>query len=159
MEPPIHVQHLPGRVIGQPVGDGAHGQDEGGEISVCVPQESEILRSIPGDRMDTVVVIHPDLEIPAAEFCAAWNEIPECRAAAEAQVRAGAPTQYMEPATLGTVLVAGATWAASHLVWDLVKHGVERALAKRARETADLVVTEITKPDGTRILTVSKRAR
>ena len=103
--------------------------------------------------MDTQLALAPDLDLTPADFVAAWNETPECRAVAEARVEAAAGTQYDPLTAAAVVAVLGsiAVNVASNAIYDLIKE----ALAKR-RQPEDISISALDMPDGTRLIIVTQ---
>ena len=102
--------------------------------------------------MDYQLALSPDLALTPADFVAAWNATPECRAVAAARVEAAAGTQY-DPLTLAAgvaVLGSVAINIASNALYDLIKN----AIAKR-RQPEDVSLRALDLPDGTRLIIVT----
>ncbi|HAI68475.1 MAG TPA: hypothetical protein DCM38_03445 [Gammaproteobacteria bacterium] len=85
------------------------------------------------------MVFSQKLDIDPDEFVAVWNDTPECRDIAEAQLTHPATTQFADPSILGAVVefvastgsVQFATGAiAGGILHDTLKAGVKICLAK-----------------------------
>ena len=103
--------------------------------------------------MEYQLALAPDLDLTPADFVAAWNETPECRAVAKARVEAAAGTQYDPLTAAAVVAVLGsiAVSVASNAIYDLIKE----ALAKR-RQPEDISISALDMPDGTRLIIVTQ---
>ena len=81
--------------------------------------------------MDYHMAFDPDLGLNARDFVAAWNDTPECRALAEAQLIPHPPLGFpLDPQHLqqGLVLLTGAAGAAGALAIDALKDVVKDKL-------------------------------
>jgi hypothetical protein len=102
--------------------------------------------------MDYSVYLAPELGIRPQDFAAAWNETPECRDQGAARLEAAASAQYTDPmlAWAATMVVLPLVVnLASSALYDLIR----KALARRGVQKR-VEITEITRPDGSRLLVV-----
>ncbi len=97
--------------------------------------------------MDYHIVFSPELDISPEDFAAAWNEMPECRKAAEARPSQIQSAQF--DSVLLTVALAVAMGAAGSALYDLVKTALMRRGLGKCTE-----VVEKEQPDGSRLFLV-----
>jgi hypothetical protein len=112
---------------------------------------------------DYQMTLSPDLEIDAAEFVTAWNDTPNCREVAEAQLETSAAVDY-DPLFAGVaVFLSGiAVGLTTNALYDLVKKvvlnqaPVQKLLEKRGLEkhTDVIDIQTVQQPDGTPLLVV-----
>src|SRR5258707_5069853 len=88
--------------------------------------------------MDYTIALAPDLGISADEFCAAWNDTPECQAVAAAVTDPDLPTpRTFEPfvtAAAIVTLVALVKAVATTTLNELIKKTIEKWLAAQASQ-------------------------
>lgn len=103
--------------------------------------------------MNYKIALPTELGISPNDFITAWNEMPECRDAAIAQIAESRPaTRSFEPSLLtGTLAVLGtvAAGVGTNALYDLIKKTLTR---KGVRRQIEITQTEL--PDGTRTLFV-----
>ena len=101
--------------------------------------------------MDVQITLPAELGIDTREFIAAWNETPECRAAAHA--RSNQPVMRgIDPATAASAMAVLGSVAASlatNALYDLIKHALTRKGVKKRTE-----IEEVQRPDGTKVIVV-----
>ena len=115
--------------------------------------------------MDYHIAFAPDLDVSSQDFVAAWNDTPECRALAEAQLTTQPPQGFpLDPQLVqqGLVLLTGAAGVAGGLALDALKEAVKEKLAaylkdKLTREPA-IQVESIRQPGGAYLLVVTEGA-
>ena len=100
--------------------------------------------------------LSPDLGLNSAAFAAAWNSLPECRAAGQAQA-APAPASKSLDSSLNEVAFALATGLATNALWDLIKLALAAALQRQQRPVRETEIVAIDHPDGTKITIVRVR--
>lgn len=98
--------------------------------------------------MDYQIALSPDLDISPEDFVAAWNEAPECRAAAAARVEAAAQRSF-EPLTASAILIGLGLGIATNALYDLIKYALVK---KGVREQIEL--SQIEQPDGSRVIVI-----
>jgi hypothetical protein len=101
--------------------------------------------------MDYQIALAPDLGLSARAFSEAWNDTPECRAAAQARLAGPTAEQYNPDLIAGAVAVLGsvAVGLATNALYDLIK----AALLKRGvRKRTEMI--QLDQPDGTRLIVV-----
>jgi hypothetical protein len=90
--------------------------------------------------------------VSPAEFVAAWNAAPECRAVAEAHLEHPGGVQY-DPALVaaGLAVLAGlASGVAGNALYDLIKELLFRQGFRKHTE-----IVQLEQPDGSRMLVVT----
>ena len=109
---------------------------------------------------DYQIRFDPRLEINSADFVATWNDSPDCRAVAEAQVKSSAANYDIASAF---VLLSGiAIGVATNTIYDLLKQtvinhkAVQNLLEKRglSKQADSIHVQTIEQADGSQILVV-----
>ncbi len=114
------------------------------------------------------MVFSQKLEIDPAEFIAVWNDTPECRDIAEAQLTQPATTQFADPSILGAIVefvastgsVEFTTGAiAGGILHDSLKAGVKICLAKMKTKITALKYKKIEQPDGSQLTKVLPEVR
>lgn len=100
--------------------------------------------------MNIQIALAPDLNISSSEFAAAWNQTPDARAVAQAQIDT-AQGSFYDPMMLAGLTVLGnvALSLATSALYDLIKE----ALAKKGIKK-QLKFVERTMPDGSRVIVV-----
>jgi hypothetical protein len=101
--------------------------------------------------MDYKIVLSPELALEPADFVAAWNDTPTCRAVAEASLATWTVAQF-DPTLLsqaGVVLSGVALGVVSDAVYDLIKRVLARQGVRKCTE-----ILELEQPDGSRLLVV-----
>lgn len=84
--------------------------------------------------MDYHIVFSPELDISSEDFAAAWNEIPECREAAEA--RLSETRRFDMDFTAGVMtVVLGMVGSASY---DLIKTLIAKVLERKGVSKANI---------------------
>ncbi len=104
--------------------------------------------------MSYQIALDPALGVSAADFVAAWNDLSECRAAAEARVAEPTRGEFglgLPPEAIQLIASAATSLLAS-VLWDCVKLALEK---RGVKETPEKV--EIYLPDGTPVYVVKKR--
>jgi hypothetical protein len=102
--------------------------------------------------MDYQIALSPELGLSPKDFADAWNEAPDCRAAAQATLSRPSSAQY-DPTLLTvtlTVLSSLALGVASNALYDLIK---ELLMEQGVRKRTEIVQVE--QPDGSRMLVVT----
>jgi hypothetical protein len=102
--------------------------------------------------MDYQIALPPELNVSPAEFVAAWNATPQCRAVAEAHMAQPKSVQY-DPALVaaGLAVLAGlASGVAGNALSDLLKELLFRQGVRRRTE-----IVQMDQPDGSRLLVVT----
>ncbi|MCW1969690.1 MAG: hypothetical protein KIH69_016385 [Anaerolineae bacterium] len=100
--------------------------------------------------------LSPDLGLNSAAFAAAWNSLPECRAAGLAQATPQPASKSLE-SSLNEVAFALATGLATNALWDLIKLAIAAALQRQQRPARETEIELIERPDGTKITIVRVR--
>lgn len=113
--------------------------------------------------MDYHVAFAPDLDLDSQDFIAAWNDTPECRALAEAQLITHPPQGFpLDPhlAQQGLVLLTGAAGAAGALaidaLKDVVKDKLTTYLTQKLSRKPSIKVASIRQPGGAYLLVVTE---
>src|SRR5262245_21012714 len=109
-----------------------------------------------GERMERKLLLSPDLDLSSADFAAAWNASSECRSVAEAvPADEKSPAAFLDPLTTSALVALSGLGLniASNALYDLIK------LAAKSRKTEALTIIEVSQPDGTTLLIVTKEAR
>lgn len=102
--------------------------------------------------MNYQLALPPDLGMTSAEFAAAWNADPACRAAAEAQTTDEPPRRF-ETITVGVIVFNVALGLATNALYDLIKNLVQQKLQQKGLH-ADLELLKLEQPDGSELLVV-----
>ena len=97
------------------------------------------------------IALDPNLNVQPAEFVAAWNDTPECREKAGAEVGDAKAATY-DP-TLAAFAVAVLTGVVTGVTTNLINELIKRALAKRGVAKPTEIV-EVSQPGGGRLLVV-----
>ncbi len=103
--------------------------------------------------MDYALALTPSIGLTSQDFVKAWNDIPECRAAAEARLeKTSRPAFGLDPVLAGSIAVLGtvALNVASNALYDLIKQALARRGIRR-----EITITELSRPDGTRLLAIT----
>ena len=119
--------------------------------------------------MDYHIAFAPDLDVSSQDFVAAWNDTPECRALAEAQLTTQPPQGFpLDPQLVqqGLVLLTGAAGVAGGLALDALKDAVKdklteylkRKLEEPLSKKPSIQVESIRQPDGAYLLVVTEGA-
>lgn len=113
--------------------------------------------------MDYHIAFAPGLGLSPQDFVAAWNETPECRALAEAQLIIQPSQDFpLDPrlAEQGLVLLAGAAGMAGGLALDvlkdLVKDKLTEYLKRKLSKKPSIKVESIRQPGGAYLLVVTE---
>ncbi|MBN1401466.1 MAG: hypothetical protein JXA74_11555 [Anaerolineae bacterium] len=116
--------------------------------------------------MDYHVTFAPDLDVRPADFVAAWNEAPECRDLAEAQLVHLTPKGFpLDPELVqqGLVLLSGAAVAAGTLALDALKDVVKarltEVLERKLSRKPSLQVDFVRQPGGAYLLVVTEEGQ
>ena len=99
------------------------------------------------------VVFSPELDIELAKFIEIWNNTPEYRQIAQAQLSKSTQTQYViDPASLVDLVdfIMGAV--AGGVLHDSLKKGIKLCLAKIQPKITNLQFKEMRQEDGSIIL-------
>jgi len=102
------------------------------------------------------ITFSPDLKINVEDFVAAWNDEPDCRAVAEAQLETSVaavhdPISATAIAILGTIALS----VAANTVYDLVKKAsFNKNLSKNLEDYELLDFKEIPQSDGSKLLVI-----
>lgn len=103
--------------------------------------------------MNYKITLVPALGISPDDFVTTWNDTPECRDIAIARIaESRTKTRSFDPSLLtGALAVLGSVAAGvgTNALYDLIKKALTRTGVKKQME-----ITQIDKPDGTRILVV-----
>jgi hypothetical protein len=112
---------------------------------------------------DYKIALSPDLEINAADFVTVWNDTPNCREVAAAQMKTSATVDY-DPLLAGAaVFLSGiAVGMATNALYDMLKQvvlkqaPVQKLLEKRGlpKRTEVIDIQTVQQPDGTPLLVV-----
>ncbi len=112
---------------------------------------------------DYKIRLSPDLDINTADFVTAWNDTPNCREVAEAQLETSAAVDY-DPLLAGAAVFLGgiAVGMATNALYDMVKQVVlsqapiQKLLEKRGlqKRTEVIEIQTVQQPDGTPMLVV-----
>ena len=104
--------------------------------------------------MEYQIALAPELKLSSADFAGAWNNTPECRAVAEAQVEQATATQYDPFVVAGVVALLGsiATGLVTSAIYDLIK----QALVKQGVHQR-IEIMELEQGRGKRLLVVTIR--
>lgn len=105
--------------------------------------------------MDYPIAFQPDLELDPADFVEAWNNDPEARAVATAQLEQPSQAQF-DPFSAGliTVLTGVAGALATEALKHLVKKAIDAALEKRQKKKATSIQAA-PQPGGTTLIVVT----
>jgi len=113
--------------------------------------------------MDCHIAFAPDLGLSSQDFIAAWNETPEWRALAEAQLIIQPPQGFpLDPQLVqqGLVLLSGAAGVVGGLALDALKDVVKEKLTKYLKQKLSkkpsIKVESIRQPGGAYLLVVTK---
>lgn len=101
--------------------------------------------------MDYQIALSPELGLSPQDFITGWNETPECRALAHADLGESTSAQY-DPLLAGAavaVLGSLALNVVSNALYDLIK----KVLAKKGVQQRTEII-QLDQPDGTRLLIV-----
>jgi hypothetical protein len=113
------------------------------------------------------IALAPDLGVSSQDFVAEWNEAPECRALAQAQLIPHPPQDFpLDPQLLqhGLVLLSGAAGAVGVLALDALKDAVKERLTDYFRRRLEeavptrrpIKVESIRQPGGAYLLVVTE---
>lgn len=112
---------------------------------------------------DYKITLSPDLEINAADFVTAWNDVPNCHKVAKAQLETSTAVDY-DPLFVGAaVFISGiAVGMTTNAFYDVVKQvvlnqaPVQKLLEKRGwqKSTEVIEIQTVQQPDGTPLLVV-----
>ena len=112
---------------------------------------------------DYQIRFSPQLEINPADFVAAWNDAPDCKTVAAAQVDSSAAVAFDSSAAKALTLLSGiAIGVATNTVYDLIKNTVinlptvQKSLAAQTlpARTEFVDIQQVDQPDGTKLLIV-----
>ena len=117
--------------------------------------------------MNYHITFAPDLDVSYQDFIAAWNETPECRALAEAQLVTQPPQGFpLDPQLVqqGLVLLTGAAGVVGGLALDALKDVVKDKLTEYLKHKLEeplskkpfIKVESIRQPDGAYLLVVTE---
>ena len=101
--------------------------------------------------MNYQIALDPRLDLSSAEFAAAWNQTPKCRAAGTAH-ETTAVSKGFDPAlatAIATVISGAMAGIATSIFYDLIKEALTRRGVTKQTE-----IIEMTQPDGTRLVVV-----
>lgn len=102
--------------------------------------------------MDIQLALDPDLSLTAVDFAHAWNDTPDCAAAATARTTAVPATYHLPPELIasGMAVLGGISL---NLVSDALYDLIKLALARRGvQQTTEIIQLE--QPDGTKLLVI-----
>jgi len=111
------------------------------------------------------IVFSQKLEIDPTEFVATWNNTPECRDIAEAQLTQPAKTQFADPSIMVEVVkfmvnIDTAEFAAGAIaggaLHDGFKAGVGMCVAKVKNKITSLKYKKVEQPDGSQLTKISQ---
>ena len=110
--------------------------------------------------MDYHIAFAPELGLSFQEFIAAWNDTPDCRAIAEAQLVVQ-PSKgfHLDPQLVhdGLVLLTGAVGGfALDVLKDVVKDKIVEYLKQKLAKKSSVKVEDIHQPNGDYLLIVMK---
>jgi hypothetical protein len=110
-----------------------------------------------GERMPHHIVLDPSLGLTAGQFAMAWNDEPESRKVATAEVAAD-PAQAYDPTLaemVNLIVVPLALGVAGNALYDLIKHIVLQAGVRRRTQIVNHM-----QPDGSEltIITIEEEA-
>jgi len=102
------------------------------------------------------VIFSKKLDIDPTEFVSVWNNTPECRDIAEAQLSQLAKTQFADPSLLINVVEFAAGAIAGGVLHDSVKAGVVICVTKIKNKVIAIKYKEIEQPDGSKLTKLEK---
>ena len=110
--------------------------------------------------MDYHIAFAPYLGLNSQDFITAWNDTPECRALAEAQLTTQPPQGFpLDPQFVqqGLVLLAGvAGGLALDVLKDVVKDKLTEYLKQKLSKKPSIKVESIRQPGGAYLLVVTE---
>ena len=110
--------------------------------------------------MNHHIALAPDLNVSSQDFIAAWNETPECRGLAEAQLTTQPPQGFpLDPQLVqqGLVLLTGAAGGlALDALKDVVKDKLTEYLKQKLSRKPSIKVESIRQPGGAYLLVVTE---
>lgn len=97
--------------------------------------------------MEYRIAVAPELQISPAEFTAAWNDAPECRQMAQAELLEASPKGFaLDPELFKTGLTLLAGFAGSiavDVVKDLIKERLKKLLEKKFAQKSPVPEIEV----------------
>jgi len=100
--------------------------------------------------MDYQIALHPDLNLSPADFVKAWNDTPECREMAKANLDEPTSAQYDPFAAAAVAVLSGvAIGVAANALYDRIK----KVFIKKD-VTKQIEIIQLDLPDGSRLLVV-----